>query len=116
VRRWVAGELFVSIQASRLIEELVRSKHGEQMRRLRAGYLNMIAGLTDSGIRGRLLAMDLAELRVDDQIRRAGFSEQLSASKIPPRAVPRPKIAGSRGDFGGPDGKMARSATRGRAA
>jgi hypothetical protein len=53
LRRWVAGELLVSIQASRLIEELVRSKHGEQMRRLRAGYLNMIAGLTDSGIRGR---------------------------------------------------------------
>jgi hypothetical protein len=41
----------------------------------RAMYLNMIGGLTDSAIRGRLLAMDLTELRADDQLRRAAFAE-----------------------------------------
>jgi hypothetical protein len=30
----------------------------------------MIAGLGDTGIRGRLLATDLITLRVDDQLRR----------------------------------------------
>jgi hypothetical protein len=59
VRRWLAEERPVSIAASRLIETLARDKHGEQMRRLRASYLNMIESLSDTAIRGRLLAMDL---------------------------------------------------------
>jgi hypothetical protein len=76
VRRWVAGELLVSIRASRLIEELVRSKHGKQMRRLRAGYPNMIAGLTDPGDPRRLLADD----EVDDLVLE-DLSRALRASK-----------------------------------
>lgn len=74
VRRWVARDRPVSAQASRRIEELVRAKHGRQMRRLRANYLDMIAGLTDTGSKARLLAMDLTELRVDDQLRRASLT------------------------------------------
>jgi hypothetical protein len=53
---------------------LVRSKHGEQMRRTRAIYLDMVGGLTDTAMRGRLLTMDLGELRVDDQLRRAALA------------------------------------------
>jgi hypothetical protein len=73
VRRWVAGERPVSIEASRRIEELVRAKHGQQMRVLRATFLDMIGSLADTEMRGRLMAMDLDELRVDDQLRRAAL-------------------------------------------
>ena len=38
------------------------------MRWTRAAYLNMIAGLSDTAVRGRLVAMDLGELQVDDQL------------------------------------------------
>src|SRR5262249_6957212 len=73
VRRWVAEERPVSVRASRLIEAMTRDKHREQMRRLRAHYLDMIAALADTGIRNRLLAMDLNALRVDDQLRQASL-------------------------------------------
>ena len=53
----------------KIIEQLVRDKHSDQMRWTRAAYLNMIAGLSDTAIRGRLLAIDLSELQVDDQLR-----------------------------------------------
>jgi hypothetical protein len=71
VRRWVAEERPVSIAASEMIEKLTRNKHGDQMRRLRANYLNMIGSLTDTQIRARLMTMDLGELRVDNQLRQA---------------------------------------------
>jgi hypothetical protein len=71
VRYWAAGDRMLSIAASARIEVLVRTKHGEQMRRTRAIYLDMVGGLTDTAIRGRLLTMDLGELRLDDQLRRA---------------------------------------------
>ena len=69
VRRWVAGECPISAVVSERIEQLVRDKHSDQRRWTRAAYLNMIAGLSDTAIRGRLLAMDLSELQVDDQLR-----------------------------------------------
>ena len=62
VRRWVAGECPISAVVSERIEQLVRDKHSDQMRWTRAG-------LSDTAIRGRLLAMDLSELQVDDQLR-----------------------------------------------
>ena len=62
VRRWAAGEVAVSLHASRLIEALVRDRHGQQMRRLRASYLAMIGSLSDTPMRARLLTMDLSEL------------------------------------------------------
>ena len=60
VRRWVAGECPISAVVSERIEQLVRDKHSDQMRGTRAAYRNMIAGLSDTAIRGRLLAMDLS--------------------------------------------------------
>ena len=50
-----------------------RSPGARQVRRVDpppARRLDMIAGLGDTGIRGRLLATDLITLRVDDQLRR----------------------------------------------
>jgi hypothetical protein len=79
VRRWVAEEWPVSIAASAEIEALVRTKHGQQMRRTRAYYVDMIASLSDTSIKARLLTMDLGELRVDDQLRRAALA-MLSAA------------------------------------
>src|SRR5205807_2306339 len=73
VRCWVAEDRPVSLAASRLIETLTRDKHSDQMRRLRAWYLDMIAGLSATELRGRLLAMDLGALRIDDQLRRAAL-------------------------------------------
>ena len=69
VWRWVTGECPISAVVSERIEQLVRDKHSDQMRWTRAAYLNMIAGLSDTAIRGRLLEMDLSELQVDDQLR-----------------------------------------------
>jgi hypothetical protein len=48
VRRWIAGERPISIDASRLIAELVRNKHA------RASYLGMVAGLSASAFRAGL--------------------------------------------------------------
>jgi hypothetical protein len=59
---------------------LTRDKHGEQMRRLRASFLDMVGSLSDSPIKARLLAMDLGQLQVDYQLRRA--------------ALPRPRCLG----------------------
>jgi hypothetical protein len=65
VRRWVAEERPVSIAASRLIENLTRDKHGEQMRRLRAHYLDMIdattVGLATLVARQPLVSTDRAQ-------------------------------------------------------
>jgi hypothetical protein len=71
VRRWVAEDSLVSIVASATIEQLVREKHGRQMKYLRATYLNMIASLSDTALKGRLLTMDLSQLRTDNQLRQA---------------------------------------------
>ena len=70
VRRWVAQDKPVSLHASRLIEKLVRDKHGNQMRLTRSVYLAMIASLSNKGVRGRLLAMDLSDLQMDNPIAR----------------------------------------------
>jgi hypothetical protein len=75
VRYWKSGQRLVSIAASAQIEALVRHKHGQQMRRTRAYYLDMIATLSDTTIKGRLLTMDLAELRVDNQVRQTALIE-----------------------------------------
>ena len=75
IRRWVAEAQPVSFKASALIEALVCRKHIASMRRLHTGYLNMVDILSDSGIKGRLLAMDnLVELNVEDQLRRAAMA------------------------------------------
>jgi hypothetical protein len=73
VRRWVAEERPVSIDVSRRIEQLVRAKHGQQMKRVHSFYLEMVTSLSDSAIRGRLLTMDLSEMRLDDQLSRAAL-------------------------------------------
>src|SRR5262249_17262218 len=44
---------------ARRIAALVRDTHGKQDARLCVGYLDVIAGLSDTGIRGRLSATDL---------------------------------------------------------
>lgn len=75
VRYWKSGQRLVSIAASAQIEALVRQKHGQQMRRTRAYYLEMIASLSDTKIKARLLTMDLAELRVDNQVRQTALIE-----------------------------------------
>lgn len=75
VRYWAAGDRPLSPAASASIEALVRNKHGEQMRRTRAYYLDMIATLSDSQIKGRLLTMDLGALRLDDQLRQQTLIE-----------------------------------------
>lgn len=62
VRRWVAGERPISVDASRLIAELVRNKHAHQMRWIRASYLGMVTGLSTSVFRAGLLAMDAGEV------------------------------------------------------
>jgi hypothetical protein len=54
VRRWIAGERPISIDASRLIAELVRNKHARQMCWIRASYLGMVAGLSASAFRAGL--------------------------------------------------------------
>ena len=50
------------------LEALARERHSHQMRRLRMSYLAMVARLSDTPMRARLLAMDLAG-RADDQVR-----------------------------------------------
>jgi len=50
VRYWKSEKRPVSIAASRQIEALVRAKHGRQMRRIRAYYLDMVATLTAARI------------------------------------------------------------------
>jgi hypothetical protein len=87
VRRWVAGEAAVSIHATRLIEALTRDRHSHQMRRLRASYLAMVASLSDTPMRARLLAMDLAELRADDQARRPQMGGRTPARSETPRTT-----------------------------
>jgi hypothetical protein len=99
VRRWVAEERPVSIAASEMIEKLTRTKHGDQMRRLRANYLNMIGSLTDTQIRARLLAMDLAELRVDNQLRQAAL---IGCGPLIPMGLRAPLVAND-GGFAAPD-------------
>ena len=71
VRRWVAQQAPVSLYASRLIEKLVRDKHGNRMRLTRSAYLAMIASLSDTRVKGRLLAMDLSDLQRDNPIAQA---------------------------------------------
>jgi hypothetical protein len=74
VRFWVAQARPISRNASKRIEQLVRDKHSDQMRRLRGFYLEMVAGLSGTAIRGRLMTIDLASLRLDDELRRAALS------------------------------------------
>ena len=85
IRRWVAGETAVSIHASRRIEALTRERHSHQMRQLRASYLAMITSLSDTPMRARLLTMDLAELRADDQVRRPQMGGRTPARPETPR-------------------------------
>jgi len=66
---------------------LVRSKHGEQMRRLRATYLDMIAGLSVTAIRGRLLAMDLGVLHLDNQLPQRALIEGDFAHSLATRTL-----------------------------
>ena len=87
VRRWIAGEIAVSIHASRRIEALTRERHSHQMRQLRASYLAMITSLSDTPMRARLLAMDLAELRADDQVRRPQMGGRAPARSEAPRTT-----------------------------
>jgi hypothetical protein len=68
LRYWISGQRPLSTAVSVHIEELVRSNHPEQTRRLHATYLDMIAHLSNPAIRGRLLAMDLGELQLDNQL------------------------------------------------
>ena len=75
----------MSIHASRRIEALTRERHSHQIRRLRASYLAMITSLSDTPMRARLLAMDLAELRADDQVRRPQMSAPAPARSEAPR-------------------------------
>ena len=58
-----------------------------QMRRLRISYLAMIASLSDTPMRARLLAMDLAELRADDQARRLQMGGRAPARSEAPRTT-----------------------------
>jgi hypothetical protein len=88
VRSWKSGQRPVSIVASARVEELVRSKHGEQMRRLRTTYLDMIAGLSDTTIRGRLLAIDLRELHPDNQLLQLALIESDLGAGYPNAAWP----------------------------
>jgi hypothetical protein len=92
VRYWKAGRP-LSRAASVRLEALVRNKHGEQMRRTRALYLDMVASLSDTAIRGRLLAMDLGELRLDDQLRRATLRPPQLLDAAPAPAKPAAKYA-----------------------
>jgi hypothetical protein len=87
VRYWKSGRRPVSVAASARIEELVRSKHGEQMRRLRATHPDMIAGLSDTAIRGRLLAMDLGELHLDNHLRQRALIEADLAHALATRTL-----------------------------
>jgi hypothetical protein len=87
VRRWVAGERPISAAASDLITELVRDRHSSQMRRTRSTYLNMVDALTPSSFRARLLAMDLDELRLDDQLRRAAAEPVAAEPALPESAL-----------------------------
>jgi hypothetical protein len=87
VRRWVGGKAAVSLYASELIEALTRDKHVHQMRRVRASYLAMVASLSDTPMRARLLAMDLAELRADDQVRRPQMGGRTPARSETPRTT-----------------------------
>jgi hypothetical protein len=82
VRSWVAEERPISIAASRLIEQLTRDKHGAQMKQQRAAYLDMIGSLSSSAIRGRLLAMDLSELHLEDHLRRLALQQSAPALVI----------------------------------
>jgi len=81
VRFWVAQARPISRNASKQIEQLVRHKHSEQMPRLRGFYLEMVAGLSGTAIRGRLMTIDLASLRLDDELRRAALTT-LSADEV----------------------------------
>jgi hypothetical protein len=110
VRRWVADERPVSMRASQLIEKLTRDKHGGQMRRLRATYLNMVSSLADTGIRARLMTMDLGELRIDNQLRQtAALMETDLALSLIARAssfrmgAGAPPLATDSGGFALPD-------------
>jgi hypothetical protein len=84
VRYWKSGQRPVIIAASARIEELVCSKHGERMRWLHATYLDMIAGLSDSAIRVRLLAMDL-KLHLDNQLPQRALIEADLATSLAAR-------------------------------
>jgi hypothetical protein len=87
VRYWKSGQRPVSAAASARIEELVRGKHCEQMCRLRATYLDMIGGLGDTAIKGRLLAMDLGELHFDNQSPQRALIEADLALSLLPRSL-----------------------------
>jgi hypothetical protein len=58
IRRYVAGGAPISAAVSRRITELVCAKHGNQMRWIRASYLDMLGSLSSSPFRAGLLAMD----------------------------------------------------------
>lgn len=73
VRRWKGAQRQVSRSASTLIEALCRDKHEARMRRTNTSFLLMVASLEDPELKGRLLGMDLAEVLVDDRLRRAAI-------------------------------------------
>jgi hypothetical protein len=75
IRRYVAGGAPISAAVSERIAQLVRDKHGNQMRLTRSFYLDMIGGLSLSPFRASLLAIDLNELAIDDLLRRAALRD-----------------------------------------
>ena len=78
-----------SLEAGDRVVQLVRDRHSGQMRRTRSTYLNMVDALTPSPFRARLLAMDLDELRVDDQLRRAAAeAAPVAAEPALPESAP----------------------------
>ena len=82
VRRWVAGEHPISRAASQRISELVRAKHDDQARWLRASYLDMIGGLTASPFRAGLLAMDVGKLLPADRPAIPDFAPQAAECAV----------------------------------
>ena len=88
MRFWVAQARPISRNASKRIEQLVRDKHSDQMRRLRGFYLEMVAGLSGTAIRGRLMTIDLASLRLDDELRRAALSTVVAFPPSPSAGLP----------------------------
>jgi hypothetical protein len=73
VRYWVASQRQVPRFAREQIERLLTQKHEQRMQRANAAFLHMVAGLSDGGVKERLLEVRLVGLRVDDQLRRAGL-------------------------------------------
>jgi hypothetical protein len=73
VRYWVASQRQVPRFAREQIERLLTEKHEQRMQRANAAFLHMIAGLSDVGVKERLLGVRLVGFQVDNQLRRAGL-------------------------------------------